>query len=66
MTGILQLVRSFDEADCKPGVGQRRMHATVSFNHSTEASSQPDASSAYTAAQFLGGFFFSHGRLYAA
>jgi hypothetical protein len=29
MTGILQSVSAIDEADCQPGVGQRRMCATV-------------------------------------
>jgi hypothetical protein len=59
MTEILQPVRFFDEADCKPGDEQRRMHATVSFHHSTATRSQPDTSSAYCAAQFLGGLFYT-------
>jgi hypothetical protein len=58
MIGVLQPVSIFDEADCKPGDGHRRMYATVSFKHSIVIPSQPDTSFAYCAAQFLGGLFY--------
>ena len=59
MTRILQRGSSFDEADCKPGTGTRRMYTTVSWNRSTLVRTLPDTSSAYCAAQILGGLFYT-------
>jgi hypothetical protein len=58
MTGILQPVATFDEADCKPGQGSRRMHETMMFQSFDRAPDPAGHIFAYCAAQFLGGLFY--------
>jgi hypothetical protein len=63
--GILQPAGSFDEADCQPGTGQRRIPATETF---VTFDRDPDLAGhiiCLLAAQSLGGFFI-HGCIHAA